>query len=80
MRLVAAMGGGCTSPIGAFARLLDGSIEVTAMAAEPDGSRIVRVRETCAASDPESAGLAVSLPMTLVNQGARDLPSWSSER
>ena len=40
--LVEAVGGGCTSPIGAYARLLDGSIEVTAMAAEPDGSRIVR--------------------------------------
>ena len=76
--LVAAMGGGCTSPIGAFARLLDGSIEVTAMAAEPDGSRIVRVRETCAASDPEAAGRLVA--ETLVNQGARDLPSWSSGR
>ena len=76
--LVAAMGGGCTSPIGAFARLLDGSIEVTAMAAEPDGSRIVRVRETCAASDPEAAGRLVA--EMLVNQGARDLPSWSSGR
>ncbi len=76
--LVEAMGGGCTSPIGAYARLLDGSIEVTAMAAEPDGSLIVRVRETCDASDPESAGRFVA--EALVNQGARDLPSWSSER
>ena len=76
--LVEAMGGGCTSPIGAFARLLNGSIEVTAMAAEPDGSLIVRVRETCDASDPESAGRFVA--EALVNQGARDLPSWSSER
>ena len=74
--LVEAIGGGCTSPIGAYARLLDGSIAVTAMAAEPDGSRIVRVNETCDASDPEAAGRHVA--EALVDAGAGDLQSWSN--
>ena len=74
--LVEAIGGGCTSPIGVYARLLDGSIAVTAMAAEPDGSRIVRVNETCDASDPEAAGRYVA--EALVDAGAGDLQSWSN--
>ena len=76
--LVEAMGGGCTSPIGVYARLLGGSIDVTAMAAEPDGSRIVRVHETCDASDPEAAGRFVA--DALIDAGAGDLPSWRSVR
>ena len=72
------MGGGCTSPIGAYARLIGDRIAVTAMAAEPDGSRIVRVNETCDASNPEAAGRFVA--DALMDAGAGDLPSWSSTK
>ena len=74
--VVGAIGGGCTSPIGAYASLLADAISVTAMAAEPDGSRIVRVRQVCDASDPEGAGRLVA--EALIADGAGDLPSWSS--
>ena len=76
--LVAAIGGGCTSPIGAYAHLVDGRLEFTAMAAEPDGSRIVRVHETFDAADPEAAGRAIA--DTLVDAGAGDLSSWDGVR
>ena len=76
--LVETMGGGCTSPIGAYARLLGDGIAVTAMVAEPDGSRIVRVNEICDASDPEAAGRLVA--EALFEAGASDLASWGSQK
>ena len=75
---VAAIGGGCTSPIGAYASLVDGKLDVTAMAAEPDGSRIVRVHETFDAGDPEAAGGLVA--GTLIEAGAGDLSSWDGRQ
>ncbi len=76
--LVAALGGGCASPVGAYARLSDGGVDVSAMAAELDGSRIVRIREVCASGDPEEAGRMAA--EALVRAGASGLRSWGGGR
>ena len=51
-----AVGGGCTVPIAAHARLEGDALDISAMASVPDGSRVFRVQITCDAGDPESAG------------------------
>ncbi len=51
-----AIGGGCTVPVAAYARVVDDEIVMNAMAAAPDGSRIYRVRLASDARDPGAAG------------------------
>ena len=53
---LAALGGGCTVPVAAYARLEGDRLDVSAMAALPDGSRVFRARVTGDATDAESAG------------------------
>ena len=48
------LGGGCQVPIGAFAEVVDGKVRVTAVVANPDGSKILR--ETQSGSDPVALG------------------------
>ena len=48
------LGGGCQVPIGAFAELIDGQLELTAIVAQPDGSVILR--ETQSGRDPITLG------------------------
>jgi hydroxymethylbilane synthase len=48
------LGGGCQVPIGAFARTRDGRLHLTAIVAQPDGSRILR--ETQTGRDPITLG------------------------
>jgi hydroxymethylbilane synthase len=40
------LGGGCQVPIGAFAEVHDGTLSLTAIVAQPDGSLILRERQT----------------------------------
>ena len=75
---VAAIGGGCTAPIGAYGQVVAGRLDVIAMAAEPDGSRVVRVRESCDSGDPEAAGRLVA--DSLISAGAGELASWDGRR
>ena len=50
------LGGGCTSPVAAYARLDGGQVHIIAMAALPDGSRLFRTEVTLDADEPEAAG------------------------
>ena len=75
---VSAIGGGCTAPIGAYGQVVAGRLDVMAMAAEPDGSRVIRVRESCDSGDPEAAGRLVA--DSLISAGAGELASWDGRR
>jgi len=60
------LGGGCQVPIGAFAEMKEGSIQLTAVVAQPDGSLILRERQS--GSDPVALGEKVG--DTLLERGA----------
>ncbi len=55
--LLRTLGGGCQVPIGAHAEVIDGRLQLTAVVARPDGSQVLRERQTGA--DPESLGESV---------------------
>lgn len=63
------IGGGCKVPVTAYARLDGEELRIAAMAATPDGSRIVKVQVTCKADEPESAGRQAA--EELMRSGAR---------
>ena len=63
------LGGGCTLPTAAYARIQADALHIIAMAAHPDGSEIVRLSERYRASDPTAAGSAIA--KALLNGGAR---------
>ena len=65
------IGGGCTVPVAAYARLDGDKLDVIAMAGLPDGSRIYRTRLQCEADGPESAGAAVA--EALMETGAAEI-------
>ena len=48
------LGGGCQVPIGAYAEVNDGAIQLTAVVARPDGSKVLR--ENASGRDPEQLG------------------------
>jgi hydroxymethylbilane synthase len=48
------LGGGCQVPIGAFAEVHDGTLSLTAIVAQPDGSLILREQQT--GTDPVALG------------------------
>ncbi len=52
--LLKTLGGGCQVPIGAHAELIEGRLQLTAIVARPDGSQVLRERQTGA--DPEALG------------------------
>jgi hydroxymethylbilane synthase len=52
------MGGGCQVPIGASAELRDGVLHLDAVAAHPDGSKVLR--ETGKGEDPVKLGESVA--------------------
>ena len=52
--LLAALGGGCQVPIGAYAVVSNGEIKLTAICARPDGSQLLR--ETGTGADPVELG------------------------
>lgn len=66
-----ALGGGCTVPVAAYARLDGDRLLVTAMAALPDGSRVYREDGEWAAADPVSAGRGTA--DALLAAGAREI-------
>ncbi|HXZ80477.1 MAG TPA: hydroxymethylbilane synthase [Terriglobales bacterium] len=51
------LGGGCQVPIGAFAEVVDGKIQLTGVVARPDGSTVLR--EVRTGSDPQLLGREV---------------------
>ncbi len=66
-----ALGGSCQVPLAAYARLDGASLQVRALVAEPDGSRILRAQ----ASGPVSAAerLGEQAARDLLGGGARDI-------
>jgi hydroxymethylbilane synthase len=74
---LAALGGGCTLPVGAYAELVSdhpgSDVELTAILASEDG-RVV-LRHTAAGNDPEQLGADVARYL-LVDCGGTALGSW----
>jgi len=64
-----ALGGGCQVPIGAYAKLEHGEVSVTAVVADPAGTRVLR--EGGSGPDPEKLGRAVA--ETLLKRGAASI-------
>ena len=70
--VVAALGGGCQTPIGAWARVIDGdAIELIATVVAPDGSRAMRSEMRGAARDAASLGARAGAD--LMKQGAGEI-------
>ena len=61
-----ALGGSCSLPLGAYAEMRDGKIELTALVASQDGRQVLRTR--AAGSDPEEVGAQAA--RSLRDQGA----------
>ncbi len=68
---LAAVGGGCTVPIAALARIDGELIELQALIAAPDGSALVRDRRTAHRSDAEALG--AEMAAWLLESGGRAL-------
>jgi hydroxymethylbilane synthase len=69
--LVAALGGGCQLPLGAFASEHDGILEFVAVVASLDGIRAVR--RSMSGPGGDAAGLGQRLAAVLDADGARRL-------
>ena len=61
-----ALGGSCTLPLGAYAEMRDGKLDLTALVASEDGRRVLRARAT--GTDPEEVGAQAA--RSLRDQGA----------
>jgi hydroxymethylbilane synthase len=64
-----ALGGGCQVPIGAYATVKDGWLELQAVVASPDGAELVRGRSEGISGD--AARLGSALGQDLLERGAR---------
>ena len=70
--LVATLGGGCQTPVGALASVVDGDeLEIIAAVAALDGSRLVRGRARAARR--EAAALGARVGAQLIADGAGDI-------
>ena len=67
--LLAALGGGCQVPIGAYARAFGARMRLVAMVASPDGSRLIRGE--LMGADPK--GLGENVAAVLLQRGAREI-------
>jgi len=61
--VLAALGGGCQLPIGAFAQVAGGNLDAVAIVASPDGKAIVRDRMTGQAGSPAQLGQELALSL-----------------
>ncbi len=64
--LLRKLGGGCQVPIGAYAEAVDGTLRLTAVVAQPDGTEVLRDQQS--GDDPEELGARVG--KTLLARGA----------
>jgi hydroxymethylbilane synthase len=67
--VLAALGGGCQVPIGAYATVHDGRLRLSALVASPDGAEVVRAEAEGTAVAAESIGR--DLGADLLARGAR---------
>jgi hydroxymethylbilane synthase len=58
--VLAALGGGCQLPVGAFARIVGDGLRVMAVVIAPDGSTCLRAEAEAAGRSPETLGQAVA--------------------
>jgi hydroxymethylbilane synthase len=65
---LAALGGGCQLPVGAFAETIGGSLRLTAVVVSPDGSRHLRARAEGTRECPAELGRTVA--RDLLSRGA----------
>jgi len=57
---VRALGGGCTTPLGAYAVARDGALEIQGVLASTDGRKLLRAEVTGDAADPEALGASLA--------------------
>ncbi len=74
--LLAALGGGCQAPLGAYAVLEGGRLSLLGVVLGQDGKQAVRTAVTGASNAPEALGQAAAAQ--LLDQGARDLMKFES--
>lgn len=67
----ARLGGACTVPVAAHARVAEGSVHLDGLVASPDGSAWVRDQRSASAAEAEACGTA--LAESLLAAGARDI-------
>jgi len=63
--------GGCQVPIGAYAAIVQGVLEIEGLVASVDGGRMVREKRTAGVDNPEEVG--VSLAESLLAQGGEEI-------
>jgi hydroxymethylbilane synthase len=71
--VLAALGGGCQLPVGAFASVTEGAIEASAIVIAPDASRCVRESGLAQRSSGNAAELGHMIAQRLLARGAADL-------
>jgi hydroxymethylbilane synthase len=77
--LVEALGGGCQTPVGALAAVVDGdALELDAVVAALDGSRLVRGKARAARSDAATLGARVGAQ--LIADGAGEILAEAASR
>ena len=69
--VLAALGGGCQVPIGAYATITNGNLHMVAVVASPDGSELVRGQTNGPVAD--AARLGSALGADLLGRGARKI-------
>lgn len=69
--VLAALGGGCQVPIGAYAHTASGELDLLAIVISPDGGRLARA--TSRGNIADSSAIGTELGRTLLEQGARDI-------
>ena len=68
---VRGLGGGCDTPIGAYAEIMGDTLTIRGVLATPDGQRLLRETVTGDAASPEAAG--AELARKIANAGGREI-------
>jgi hydroxymethylbilane synthase len=73
--VLAALGGGCQLPVGAFAETIEETLKVIAVVVSPDGTRCLRAHAAGSRHRPEELGQTVATD--LLSRGADNILSES---
>jgi hydroxymethylbilane synthase len=68
---VRALNADCRSPVGAYAEVSEGAVRVLGMAADRDGSKLVRATEVGSRETAESVGTRLGLRLLHLLEGGR---------
>jgi hydroxymethylbilane synthase len=69
--VLAALGGGCQVPIGAYATVKEGQVQLQAIIVSPDGTQIIR--KQAASPTAEAAVIGRALGQELLREGGREI-------